>query len=139
MTRTLKALFALFVLFAVVAQPISAAGKTVKIKVTLVSMKLVENDHVGNEWYTVAYANGKTIEEGNSVTFNLKSTDSVSLKAYAEEQDKVPDKATTVATLKVSSITKPINKTLNVTVTENRGRYSGNTAKWQYVFKIQKV
>ncbi|WP_027093415.1 hypothetical protein [Cohnella thermotolerans] len=46
-------------------------------------MKLVENDHVGNEWYTAAYANGKTIAKGSSVAFNLKSTDSVSLKAYA--------------------------------------------------------
>ncbi|GJM78736.1 hypothetical protein HMSSN139_12320 [Paenibacillus sp. HMSSN-139] len=76
-------------IFVCLVQPVSAATKTVKLKVTLVSVELVENDHVGNEWYTAASVNGKEIEEGSTVSLSLKSTESLKLKAYAEEQDKV--------------------------------------------------
>ncbi|MNN69269.1 hypothetical protein D3C81_1850430 [compost metagenome] len=67
----------------------------------------------------------------------MKKTDSVKLKAYAEEQDKVPDVGSSNSSIKVSSVTKTINKSLKVTVTENRGRYSGNSAEWEFKFKIQ--
>lgn len=99
---------------------------------------LVENNHVGNEWLTTAYINDKEVKEGGSVTLNLKSTDSVKLKAYAEEQDKIPDSNSSNTAIKASNITKTINKNLKVVVTENRGRYSGNTAEWKFTFKIQK-
>lgn len=107
-------------------------------KVTLVRVELVENNHVGNEWYTTASVNGKEIEEGSSVTLKLKSSESLKLKAYAEEQDKIPESGSANATVKVSSVTKDITKSLKVKVTENRGRYSGNTAEWKFTFKVQK-
>jgi len=120
-------------------QSVSAAtAKTTKIKVTLVSVELVENNHVGNEWYTEAYVNGKKIKEGSTVTLNLKSSESVKLKAYAEEQDKIPDVGTATLSIKASSISKTMNKSLTVKVKENRGRYSGNMAEWKFTFKIQK-
>ena len=133
-------LILMFLLFSVfLGQSVSvAAPKTTKIKVTLVSVELIENNHVGNEWYTAAYVNGKEIEEGSTVTLNLKSTESVKLKAYAEEQDKIPDVGTANLSIKASSVSKTMNKSLKVKVKENRGRYSGNTAEWKFTFKIQK-
>jgi hypothetical protein len=116
----------------------SAAAGNVKIKVTLVSMELTDNNHVGNEWYTAGYINGKEIAEGSSVVLELKSTESVKLKAYAEEQDKIPDTAATSVSIKASAVTQTITKAVKVTVTENRGRYSGNTATWKFTFKVQK-
>lgn len=136
--KTIKILVALTFLFAFSTQPLSAASKTIKIKVTFVSAEMTENNHVGNDWYVGASVNGKEIEEGSSVTLNLKSTDSVKLVAEAEEQDKIPDTGSADSTIKVSSITKKLSKTLNVKVVENRGRYSGNVAKWKFTFKIQK-
>lgn len=140
----LKALYRtlclVIVTFALTVQPLSAAAsKTVKVKVTLVSVELVENNHVGNEWYTEGLINGKSIQEGESVTLNLKSTGSITLKALAEEQDSIPDEGSKSATIKVSSIGKSLSKSLKVVVTENRGRYSGNTAEWAFVYKIQKL
>ncbi|MHA6531253.1 hypothetical protein [Paenibacillus sp. BAC0078] len=135
--RIMAMLLLLFSL-AVPVQSTSAAAKNVKIKVTLVSAELTENNHVGNEWYTVADANGKEIAEGDSVVLTLKSTDSVKLTAYAEEQDKIPDSASKAASIKVSSITKTTTKALKVTVVENRGRYSGNTATWKFTFSLKK-
>lgn len=82
--------------------------------------------------------NGKNLKEGSSVTLNLKSTDTLKLKAEAEEQDKIPDIGSKSANVKVSSFSKSTNKTLSVVVKENRGRYSGNTATWEFKFKISK-
>ncbi|MEG6591134.1 MULTISPECIES: hypothetical protein [Paenibacillus] len=138
----MKKALKLFLMFSVIllclVQPVSAATSTVKLKVTLVRVELVENNHVGNEWYTTASVNGKEIEEGSSVTLKLKSSESLKLKAYAEEQDKIPESGSANATVKVSSVTKDITKSLKVKVTENRGRYSGNTAEWKFTFKVQK-
>jgi len=138
MVKWMKAAVLFFLAFAVVVQPSVAAAKTVKLKVTLVSVRLVENNHVGNEWYTAGYVNGKEINPGSTVTLNLKPTDTLTLKGFAEEQDKIPESGTSSAKIKVSSVKTALSKTLKVTVTENRGRYTGNTALWEFVFKIQK-
>lgn len=120
-------------------QPAMAASKLTKIKVTFISAELVENNHVGNEWWSGGYVNGKEIAEGDSVTLSVKPTDTIKLRAEAQEQDKYPDDGAANASVKVSSITKTTTKALSVTVVENRGRYSGNTAKWKFTFSIQKV
>lgn len=138
MKKGFKIMLVFSLFFAILVQPVTAAAKTIKLKVTLVSVELVENNHVGNDWYTIAYVNDKEIEEGSTVTLSLKSSDSIKLEAYAEEQDKIPDSNTSSSTIKVSSVTKTINKSIKVNVEENRGRYSGNTAQWKFTFKIQK-
>ncbi|OWR27093.1 hypothetical protein CDO73_22840 [Saccharibacillus sp. O23] len=111
----------------------SAAGT---YSVTFQSARLISNSHVGNEWYTEAQVNGKNIEEGVSVNV---SADNIKLYAYAEEQDKIPDVAETSRTIKASSVSAS-GKTvkLQVTVTENRGRYSGHTAVWEFTYTIKK-
>lgn len=130
----------MFVLaFVLSAQPLFAAGKTVKVKVTFVKAELVENNHVGNEWWWGGFVNGKELEDGTSVTLNVDPNGSIKLRAEAQEQDKYPDDGASSASVKVSSITSSVTKKLNVTVVENRGRYSGNTAKYQFTFKLEKV
>lgn len=129
----------LVIVFAISAQPSMAAGKTEKIKVTFVSADLVENNHVGNEWWWGGFVEGKELAVGDSVTLNVSTTGSIKLHAEAQEQDKIPDDGEATATLKVSSLKATQNKSLSVTVVENRGRYSGNTATWKFVFKIVKV
>jgi hypothetical protein len=128
----------LSLVFAVCSPTSYAAAKTVKVTVTLVSAELVENNSVGNEWAIGASVNGKELEEGSSVTLNLKSTGTLKLEAIAEEQDKIPDYGDKSTNVKLSSFSKSTNKTLSVVVTENRGRYSGNTATWAFKFKISK-
>ncbi|MNW65917.1 hypothetical protein D3C74_443440 [compost metagenome] len=93
---------------------------------------------MGNDWYTVGYINGKEIAEDSPMVLDLKTTESVKLKAYAEEQDKIPDSAETSVSIQASAVTKTISKAVKVTVTENRGRYSGNTATWKFTFKVEK-
>ena len=137
--KVIKIIFCAMIVSTLSIQPLLAAGKTTKIKVTFVSAELIENNSVGNEWWWGGYINGKEVEEGDTVVLNLKSTDTIKLKAEAQEQDKYPDDGAANATVRVSSITnKAINKSMNVTVVENRGRYSGNVAKVKFIFKIQK-
>ncbi|WP_260986493.1 hypothetical protein [Paenibacillus xylanexedens] len=128
----------LSLVFAVCSPTSHAAAKTVKVTVTLVSAELVENNSVGNEWAIGASVNGKELEEGSSVTLNLKSTGTLKLEAIAKEQDKIPDYGSKSTNVKLSSFSKSTNKILSVVVTENRGRYSGNTATWAFKFKISK-
>ena len=125
--------------FSTAVPPISAAGKITKVKITFVSAELVENNHVGNEWWSGGNINGKEIGKGQSMVLSLKSTDTIRIKAEAQEQDKYPDDGEASTTIKLSALSKTVNKSLNVTVVENRGRYTGNTAKWKFIFKIQKV
>ncbi|MBY9078381.1 hypothetical protein KIH86_24180 [Paenibacillus sp. HN-1] len=134
-----RAALLLVMAFVLIAQPVMASGKTVKVKVTFVSATLVENNHVGNEWWWGGYVNGKELEEGSSVTLDVSSSGTISLKAEAQEQDKIPDEGSKSASVKVSSLTSAVTKSVNVTVVENRGRYSGNTATWKFVFKVEKV
>ncbi|WP_342564600.1 hypothetical protein NST84_05355 [Paenibacillus sp. FSL R7-0345] len=75
---------------------------------------------------------------GEALSNDLKATESIKLKGYAEEQDKIPDKGEATSSIKVSDVAKPVTKAVKVTVTENRGRYPGNTAIWKFTFKVQK-
>ncbi|MDI4649296.1 hypothetical protein [Cohnella hashimotonis] len=139
MPKHMKLVTALSLMLIMLAQPIYAAEKSVKIKVTVVSVKLVENNHVGNEWLTAAKINGKEVSAGSSLTLTLKASETIHLNAYAEEQDKIPEDGEATASVKASSIAKTTNKALSVVVTENRGRYSGETATWKFTFKLQKL
>ncbi|WP_341278886.1 hypothetical protein [Paenibacillus sp. FSL H8-0537] len=60
------------------------------------------------------------------------------LEATAIEQDKIPDVGTATKSFKASTVAASKKHTLDVEVVENRGRYSGNVAKWKFVFKVEK-
>lgn len=122
------------------SHPALAAEKKQKVEVTFVSAELIDNQHVGNEWWWGGYVDGEEIEEGDSVTVSVPASGKITLTAEAQEQDKVPEEGSSEATVKLSSLGKnTVKKTLDVTVTENRGRYSGNTATWRFVFEVKKA
>ncbi|MEC0090933.1 hypothetical protein [Paenibacillus macquariensis] len=129
----------LVLLFVLSVQPVLAAGKTEKIKVTFVSADLVQNNSVGNEWWWGAFVNGKELSDGSSVTIKADSNGTIKLRAEAQEQDKYPDDGVANTTVKVSSIKSSFSKKITVAIVENRGRYSGNTAKMEFVFKLEKI
>ena len=139
MFKKTKLLLSLALLFCWISGPASAAPKTIKLKVTFVSAELIRNDHVGNEWSTSASVNQKRLTEGSGIHLTIKSTDSLKIAAEAAELDKIPDRGSGTISLKASSVTKSVTRSVNVVVKENRGRYSGNTAEWKFTFKIAKA
>ena len=98
------------------------------VEVTLLSANLVRNNHVGNEWFWEAKANSKGQDRNDTVHLSVKA---VTLSATVVEQDKIPDVGR--GSLRV---TKSGEYELEVIVRENRGRYSGNTARWVFVFQV---
>ena len=118
--------------------PIPAAA-AVDVKITLISAALVQNNHVGNEWGYAAAVNAQPIQIGETMNAKLNPADQLVLEASATEADKYPDNGNTTSEIAVSSLTEQqTTAQLDVIVKENRGRYSGNTAKWRFVFQIEK-
>ncbi len=137
--KVCKLILSFCLLFVVAIGPVTAASNKLKIKIKFVSAELIENNHVGNEWATSGTISNKKINEGDSVTLSLKSTDSIKIKVEAAELDKIPDVGTGNLSIKASTITKKTTKSIKVIVTENRGRYSGNSAEWKFTFELSKA
>ncbi|WP_411345727.1 hypothetical protein ACE3MZ_06955 [Paenibacillus sp. WLX1005] len=139
-TRLAKASAALILgasLLFTATTPATAASSS--YKVTLTKVKMISNDHVGNEWYTEAKVNNKVLYEGQSVTVKANSNGTVKLYAYAEEQDKIPDEGTKTKNVSLSSVSSSGSTVkLRVSVIENRGRYSGNEAVWEFTYVLKK-
>lgn len=112
----------------------------VVLTVTLSNVSLVYNNSVGNDWSIGAYINGEYIKKYKSYELSLSDKKELQLKATAMESDKVPDFGSSSKTIVLSDLDlgKENKITLYVVVRENRGRYAGNTAKWQFDFILAK-
>jgi len=121
----------------------TVTGKTekkveVKVQVSLESVILVYNNHVGNEWSTYTEVEDQEITKNKNFE-KIYEKKTITLKFYAKavEDDTVPDIGSTTryVDLDLQSTTSKI-VTLDVIVKENRGRYSGNTAKWRFSYRV---
>jgi hypothetical protein len=104
-----------------------APGKKPKI-VTLISALMIENNSVGNDWSYTVKINGKILNIGD----RLKITDKViTANITVIEADSRPDEGFKNENLKIG-----VNE-FDVLVTENMGRYSGNTSKWHFKIEVK--
>ncbi len=110
-----------------------AASKEVSI--TLVNAEMISNDHVGNEWSYIAKIGKQEVEIGDSLS--VSKDKKLTLYGKAVEADKYPDSGSKSVTITPSKYAGKEVK-IKVTVTENRGRYSGNKAVWEFTFKVGK-
>ena len=109
------------------------------VKVKFVNHYMDYNDHVGNEWGTSVEINGKDLDYGNEISVSLTNSNSIKITVYATEFDSIPDNSSNTKYIKLKDLKDGVNKIIvNTTVRENRGRYSGNTAKWSFEFEIRK-
>ena len=101
------------------------------------SARLKSNNHVGDSWgYGVTY-DGEYIPSGSVIEF--KGTLPLTLKAYAKEFDSYTDYGSTRITVDSLDIGEKQKDEVTVTVRENKGRYSGNTAKWVFNITIERI
>lgn len=91
--------------------------------------QMVYNNHVGNEWAFGLSINEDTYRIGVEVKVALKITTVVLI---AQEQDKYPDTGSSEVVIDPGKLKRNVEyyKDVEILVIENRGRYSGNTAKW---------
>ncbi len=109
------------------------------VKVKLVDSYMEYNNHVGNEWGTSVKVNDKELSYDEEMTVSITSSGSLKLSVFATEFDSIPDNGSGSKTVKLKDLKRGVNTiTISAIVTENRGRYSGNTAKWTFVFEITK-
>lgn len=113
-------------------------SKYIDLSITFNGATLISNNHVGNSWGVSAYVNGTNISRGETVDLSIKSNDILKLTAMAEEYDSIDDVGRKNKSIIISDIdlSKTNEYVLEVVVTENRGRYSGNSALWQFYFTI---
>ena len=110
------------------------------IEVQLVSISNISNNHVGNEWSHDVTVNNKPLSKYKNLNFKLSETDSLFIKVICSEYDeKYPDYGHNSRLIDLNKIdlSKEYTFSIEVTVTENGGRYKGNKAKWKYSFKIK--
>lgn len=111
-----------------------------KLEIQLVSISNISNNHVGNEWSHDVTVNEKTLTHYKSLNFKRSETKTLSLKVNCSEaDDKYPDYGSNTKIIDLSTIdlSNEYLFAIEVTVTENGGRYKGNKAKWEYSFKIK--
>lgn len=122
------------------AAPKATPAPSTKAKITIsYSAKMVSNDHVGNSWTTYIEVGDTTVKKGKSTKVEVGSTDTIKIYCTAIENDKIPDEGSAAIEIPVKDLKKGKNtfKT-SVTVTENRGRYSGNSAEWSFTVTVKK-
>jgi len=105
--------------------------------VKLFSVTVNDPNHVGQtgDWYYLSKVNGITINCNESKTIEtIDEKIRLDLKVY--EKDKVADCESLTKEYLYNEIKNRRIK-LIVTVTENRGRFSGNSAKVEFIFDIK--
>ena len=118
----------------------AAATSKVKVTVKLDSIECVENNHVGNEWSFGCTVNKKELAKGDSISVSTTSTGKITIVSSVKEEDKIPDIGSKNLSIPVSKLKTKNDTTYTsqVTVTENRGRYSGNKAIWKFTSVVKK-
>ena len=95
---------------------------------------LIDNDSVGNEWYTALFYDGKHLPPKSVIAYS----ESLVFYAYAEEDDTVADKKKVRVDFESIKPGETLSKTVTVIVRENAGRYQGNRATWEFTITVKR-
>ena len=98
--------------------------------------KKISNNFVGNDWSFTYTHNGQNIKSGYTITQSLEIFTFQSIDVEVRENDKIDDVGT--GTLAVAICEVGSGKT-EVTVTENAGAFTGNTAVWEISCEVKLV
>lgn len=98
--------------------------------------KMTSNDHVGNSWTKEFIVNDSVFTGTKKIGVNLG--DAIELTCWLTENDTRPDSGRFFDTIEMTEeiLKKGITISGSVSVSENGGRYSGNTAAWEVTFII---
>jgi hypothetical protein len=101
---------------------------------------LVYNNSIGNDWDTATMVNNKYVPLSGKENLDVSSNSVLELEAEARENDTYPDIGYNEKSFSVSRLNnyQPYTFNIDVTVQEDRGRYSGNTAIWRFHFTLQR-
>ena len=98
--------------------------------------KRVSNNSVGNDWKITYTHNGQTVKSGHKVLLSLEVFTFQTIEVEIREDDKLDDVGTGI--MKVAICDGGSGKT-TITVTENGGRYKGESAVWEITCTVKLV
>ena len=111
----------------------------IRLNIKYDKSSLIYNNHVGNEWSTAVRINDNYLYRGENINLTVYENEKIVIYCIANENDKIMDYGSANILVDPSELRNGQNfYTCNVIVTENRGRYSGNTAKWEFTFTVTK-
>lgn len=99
--------------------------------------KLKQNNSVGDDWGYGIKHNDEIIKSGDCVT--QWSILRLEVTAFAIEYDSYNDRGSANVTFDSLEVGETQTKEVTVIVRENRGRYSGNTAKWSFEITVERI
>jgi hypothetical protein len=111
-------------------------GNTGTWRLYLRRASLVRNDSVGNEWSWSVRVNGRTLSTGQFVALDRTETASIEI-SVTERDDGRSDYGSGRKTVRFADFNNDSEMVMQVTVRENGGRYTGNTASWSFRFGVQ--
>ena len=99
--------------------------------------KCIAKNHVGNSWAKALFLNDEQVKGTGKVT--VKDGDRITVEWVIEEYDKYPDTGNYYEVIDITPeiMTKGLTLEATVWVTENGGRYSGNSAEWRVTVTIK--
>jgi hypothetical protein len=97
----------------------------------------IYNNNVGNDWGGGVKFNGNYIPSGS--TFSIQSIFAIQFSVYVTEYDSYNDYGSSTISFDHLNVGETQTKNVYVTVTENRGKYTGNTAKWCFTITIKRI
>lgn len=118
----------------------SENGIPIKLDIKLDNVSLDYNNSVGNDWSFTSQINNSNLKEGNNILLNVRYNDKIVIKCNAIEYDSISDHGQAMLIVNVNKINlaQKNNYSIPVIVRENRGRYSGCTAKWNFNFSVKR-
>lgn len=95
------------------------------------------NNHVGDSWgYGLTY-DGDYFESGSYI--ECAGMLQVYVTAFATEYDEYNDYGSAYVSFDSLDVGEEQTKEVTVTVSENRGRYTGNTAQWIFEITVKRI
>ena len=111
-----------------------------KFLVTIYDTILDYNNSVGNDWSITVYVNN-TVVDSDGVILYTSEEDRIDIVAECTEWDSIPDigENSSYVIIERSDFEYGFSVDVPVVITENRGRYSGNTAKWTITLNFKPI
>ena len=116
--------------------PEDTADYTYGIYELTFTAKKISNNSVGNDWIITYKHNDKEIKSGYQIPLSLEIFTFQTIEVEIREDDKIDD----VGSGKMNvAICDGGSGKVRITVTENNGRYKGNSAEWEIICSVKLV
>lgn len=116
--------------------PEDTADYTYGIYELTFTAKKISNNSVGNDWKITYKHNGKEIKSGYQILLSLEVFTFQTIEVEIREDDKIDD----VGSGKINiGVCDGGGGKVKITITENNGRYKGNSAEWEIICSVKLI